>query len=51
MPILPSGRRGIPGAFEISVQLSPPSVDFQRPLRPPPAFMDQGVRWNLYIEA
>ena len=51
MPIFPSGLRGMPAALEISVQVSPPSVVFQSPLRPPPASIDQGVRWNLYMDA
>src|SRR2546430_7460105 len=34
-----------------SVQLSPPSIVFHNPLRPPPAFIPHGVRWNLYIDA
>ena len=34
-----------------SVQESPPSVLFQRPLRPAPASMPHGVRWNFHIDA
>jgi len=41
----------MPGARVSSVQLSPPSVVFQMPLFPPPASIDQGVRWNLYVDA
>jgi hypothetical protein len=41
----------MPGLNEISVQLSPPSVVFHSPLRPPPWFMLQGVRWNFHIDA
>src|SRR5215204_3663050 len=50
-PILPNGRAGRPGLNEISVQLSPPSVVFQSPLRPPPWFRLHGVRWNFHIDA
>src|SRR5689334_20865749 len=51
MPILPSGLFGMPGLNVISFHVSPPSVVFHKPLRPPPAFMPQGVRWNFHIDA
>src|SRR5438552_11538765 len=51
IPILPSGFFGMPGLKVISFQLSPPSDVFQRPLRPPPAFIPHGVRWNFHIDA
>src|SRR6185295_13365592 len=50
-PILPSGLFGMPGLNVISFHVSPPSVVFHRPLRPPPAFMPHGVRWNFHIDA
>ena len=31
--------------------MSPPSVLFHRPLRPAPASMPHGVRWNFHIDA
>jgi hypothetical protein len=34
-----------------SRHVSPPSVLFQRPLRPPPALIPHGVRWNFHIAA
>src|SRR6185369_1923872 len=45
------GFLGMPGLKVISFQVSPPSVVFHRPLRPPPAFIPQGVRWNFHIAA
>src|SRR5215211_4038099 len=50
-PIFPSGLFGMPGLKLISFHVSPPSVLFHSPLRPPPAFMPHGVRWNFYIDA
>ena len=50
-PILPNGLSGMPGLKVISFQVSPPSIVFHRPLRPPPAFIPHGVRWNLHIDA
>jgi hypothetical protein len=51
MPIRPSGFRGIPTLKLSSRHVSPPSVLFHRPLRPPPAFIPHGVRWNFDIAA
>src|SRR5678816_1581792 len=50
-PILPRGRAGIPGLNVSSFHVSPPSVVFQRPLRPLPEFIPQGVRWNFHMAA
>ena len=41
----------MPGFAVISVHVSPASVDFQRPLLPPPASIPHAVRWNFHIEA
>src|SRR2546430_12737776 len=50
-PILPIGVVGMPVFRVMSVQLSPPSGDFQSPLRPPPDCIPQGKRWNFYMAA
>src|SRR6476620_10115138 len=50
-PILPNGFAGMPGLNEISFHVSPPSVLFHNPLRPPPVFMPHGMRWNFHIDA
>src|SRR5688572_11095385 len=50
-PILPIGFTGIPGFDVSSVHVSPPSVDFHSPLRPPPASIPHGERWNFHIAA
>src|SRR2546423_959420 len=50
-PILPSGFFGMPALKVISRQVSPPSVVFHRPLRPPPELMPHGMRWNFHIDA
>ena len=50
-PILPMSPLGIPGLNVSSVHVSPPSVLFQSPLRPAPASIPQGVRWNFHILA
>ena len=41
----------MPGLNVISFHVSPPSVVFHSPLRPPPAFMPHGMRWNFHIAA
>ncbi len=50
-PIRPSGPSGNPGFWLRSVQWSPPSVVFHRPLRPPPALKPHGVLWNFHMAA
>ncbi len=50
-PILPISPFGMPGLKVSSVHVSPPSVLFQRPLRPAPASMPHGVRWNFHMLA
>ena len=50
-PIFPISAFGIPGLLVSSVQVSPASVDFHNPLRPPPASMPHGERWNFHIAA
>ena len=50
-PILPMSVFGIPSLCVISLQLSPPSMDFHSPLRPLPDVMPQGKRWNFHIAA
>jgi hypothetical protein len=42
---------GSPLLCVISRHVSPPSTLFQMPLRPPPAIMLHGVRWNFHIAA
>ena len=48
MPII---ARGMPGLNVTSVQVSPPSVVFQSPLRPEPASIPHGLRWNFHVLA
>ena len=50
-PILPSAPLGIPGLKVSSFHVSPPSVLFHRPLRPLPASMPHGIRWNFHMAA
>src|SRR5436190_23891290 len=50
-PILPNGLAGMPGLNVTSFHVSPPSVVFHSPLRPPPEFIPHGVRWNFHIDA
>src|SRR3982750_2290585 len=50
-PILPNDFAGMPGLNGTSFHVSPPSVVFHSPLRPPPAFIPHGVRWNFHIDA
>ena len=50
-PILPISVFGMPALCVSSTQLSPPSVDFQSPLRPLPDCIPQGERWNFHIAA
>ena len=51
MPRRPSGRRGRPSLAVMSLQLSPPSVLFHRPLFPPPAENPHGKRWVFHSAA
>src|SRR3954462_9283731 len=50
-PILPNGFAGMPGLNVTSFHVSPPAGGFPSPLRPPPAFIPHGVRWNFHIDA
>ncbi len=51
-PILPMNLPfGPPGLRVISVHVSPPSVDLNRPLSGPPLSMLQGVRFASQIAA
>src|SRR5205814_2729668 len=49
--ILPTTPLGKPGLRVISVHVSPPFVDLNRPLPGPPLDSDHGVRYASHIEA
>src|SRR5690242_1699468 len=51
IPMRPRGRGGRPRLAVMSVQLSPPSLLFHRPLLPPPAEKPHGKRWLFHIAA